>query len=255
MPEEETTLYGGGSSTAQPKVHQLTEEAQQNLIQAQMGTSSSSALPSGHMFSRIDQHKKAEVTKEPILAEFLKKKEKEETKKKRAAWKTSRRTLMEDYLPNSESRVEPDLEFSESNRNSAMIHKDSVSEQSQPLIQSKAISLCDETQLIRINPLSVSDGGGTARAAQPSTPSVNSHRNSGPGIIAGPKCTAWPETIATARSDGKEELAQILGTPATDSLAQGTTSAYSAMSLRVPSFYPQGTFREVKKSGHRSLGP
>uniref|UniRef100_W6NH20 Uncharacterized protein n=1 Tax=Haemonchus contortus TaxID=6289 RepID=W6NH20_HAECO len=65
-------------------------------------------------------------------------------------------------------------------------------------------------------------GGGTVRAAQPSTPSVIPHRNSGPGIIAGPKWTAWSETIATARHEGKEELAQILGKSATNSLSQGT---------------------------------
>ncbi|VDO30218.1 unnamed protein product [Haemonchus placei] len=103
MREEETTF---DSSTAQPKVYQLTEEALQNLIQAQMGNSSSSAPPSDHIFSRTEQ------------------------------------------------------------------------------FQSKAISLCDKIQRIRINPLSVAEKGGTARAAQPSTPSVNSHRNSGPSIIA-----------------------------------------------------------------------
>ncbi|XGW11559.1 hypothetical protein V3C99_012776 [Haemonchus contortus] len=149
MPEEGTTPSGEGSSTAQPKVYQLTQEALQSLIQAQMGAASSSVPPSGHIFSRTglerqfkfnqeiidiirpiidlalegnirdslskavallnarnellivadgdvsvfafyDQHKKAEVTKDPILAEFLKKKEQEETKKKSAAWKTNR---------------------------------------------------------------------------------------------------------------------------------------------------------------------
>ncbi|XGW11560.1 hypothetical protein V3C99_012776 [Haemonchus contortus] len=111
-----------------------------------------------------------------------------------------------------------------------------VAEQIQSLIQSKAISVCDETQLIRINPLSVAEGGGTVRAAQPSTPSVIPHRNSGPGIIAGPKWTAWSETIATARHEGKEELAQILGKSATNSLSQGTMSAYSAMRIRFETF-------------------
>ncbi|KAK6045698.1 site-specific recombinase, phage integrase family, partial [Cooperia oncophora] len=77
---------------------------------------------------------------------------------------------------------------------------------------------------------------GSAKVAQPSTRLAIPQRNSGPGVLAGPKWKAWSETIQSARNAGREELAQIIGTSANKSLAPGTIAAYSSMRRRFDEF-------------------
>ncbi|KAK6035888.1 hypothetical protein COOONC_26608 [Cooperia oncophora] len=188
------------------------------------------------VFAFYDQQKKAETTKDPIL---------------RAAWAPA----PPQYMP-ERARGHPKMEFQGTSDGSRMelrptsrgpqVRTCAISadgsdtlrpnanfrgntNQIQSLLGSNAISVCTNTG-ISINPLSVAED----------LSDLNKYLEEGPykvrRFVKGEKWMAWCDTIAIARNQGQEELAQIVGKSANCSLAPSTMSAYSSMRYRFEAF-------------------
>ncbi|EYC32692.1 hypothetical protein Y032_0002g1044 [Ancylostoma ceylanicum] len=95
--------------------------------------------------------------------------------------------------------------------------------------------------------------GGTAMAVQRSMLSVSPRQTCGLNIVAGNKWLSWAETIASARNDGREDLAQIIGRSANSALAQGTMEAYSSMRRRFADFSASFTNANSNLGKYRNL--
>ncbi|KHJ82983.1 site-specific recombinase, phage integrase family, partial [Oesophagostomum dentatum] len=71
--------------------------------------------------------------------------------------------------------------------------------------------------------------------------------------ILGAKWSSWAETITAARLEGREELAQVIGVSANNSLAPGTMAAYTSMRNRFADFTSSFTSVNSNMGKYRNL--